>query len=309
MQIYGERCPNCSKLFYFPISYSGGWFRTICQHCHLGYDPVEVMVDEELLAQMLCSHRTSWWMQKLKASQKLFHYLRSTALEGRFVSPTEPNAVIFQVGGTRSIFPIAIYFQSTYYRFQPLNRLLFFASLAAIGALILIAIGLSLIPVVVGAAGALFCFWHFTALPKIKGVERRRLLDEQFHLRQCYQFGQNLNRIHILKNVHQNSLQLRQLLLEKIIHAPELYSTQINLYQKAIQCTKEYIELCDRAIDKYQVEIRAMAIQIETSKLESVMGANKPDPNIESDLEQLENELVNSNPDKLFDHNHETDDH
>lgn len=309
MQIYGERCPNCSKLFYFPIRYSGGWFRTICQHCHLGYDLVEVMVDEELLAQMLCSHRTARWMQKLKASQKLFHYLRSIALEGRFVSPTEPNAVIFQVGGTRSIFPIAIYFQSTYYRFPPLNRLLFFASLAAIGALILIAIGLSLIPVIIGATSALLCFWHFTALPKIKGVERHHLLDEQFHLRQCYQFGQNLNRIYIIKNVHQNSLQLKQLLLEKIIHAPELYPTQINLYQKAIQCTKEYIELCDRAIDKYQVAIRATAIGIETSKLKTVLGANKPDPNIKSDLEQLENELVNSNPDKQIDRNHETDNH
>ena len=308
MQIYGEPCPNCSKLFYFPIGYSGGWFRTICQHCHLGYDLVAVMVDEELLAQMLCSHRTARWVQKSKVSQKLFQYLHSTALEFRFVSPTEPNAVIFQVGGTRSIFPIAIYFQSTYYQFPPLNRLLFFASVAAIGALILIAIGLSLIPVIVGAAGALFCFWHFTALPKIKGVERHRLLNEQFHLRQCYQFGQNLNRIYIIKNVHQNSLQLKQLLLEKIIHAPELYPTQINLYQKAIQCTKDYLELCDRVIDKYQVAIRAMAIGIETNKLESFLELNKPDSNIKSELEQLENELVNSNPDKQIDRNHETDD-
>ena len=308
MQIYGEPCPNCSKLFYFPIGYSGGWFRTICQHCHLGYDLVKVMVDEELLAQMLCSYRTAMWVQKSK-SQKLFQYLRSTALEFRFVSPTESNAVIFQVGGTRSIFPIAIYFQSTYYRFPPLNRLLLPALLAAIGALILIAIGLSLIPVVVGGAGALLCFWHFTALPKIKGVERRRLLDKQLHLRQCYQFGQNLNRIYILKNVQQNSLQLRQLLLEKIIHAPELYPTQINLYQKAIQCTKEYIELCDRAIDKYQMAIRAEVIQIEKSWLSNALASNKSDSNIESDLEQLENELANSNPDKLFDYNHETDDH
>jgi hypothetical protein len=308
MQIYGERCPNCSKLFYFPVDYPGGWFRTICQHCHLGYDLVEVMVDEELLAQMLCTHRTSMWMQKSK-SQKLFQYLRSTALEFRFVSPTEPNAVLFQVAVQRSIFPIAIYFQSTYYRFQPLNRLLFSALLAAIGVLILIAIGLSLIPVVVGAAGALFCFWHFTALPKIKGVERHRLLDEQSHLRQCYQFGQNLNRIYIIKNIHQNSLQLRQLLLEKIIHAPELYPTQINLYQKAIQGTKDYLELCDRAIDKYQVAIRATAIHIETSKSLSVLASNKSNSMFESDLEQLENELVNSNPDKLFDRNHETDDH
>ena len=35
----------------------------------------------------------------------------------------------------------------------------------------------------------------------------------------------------------------------------------------------------------------------------------KADPNIESDLEDLENQLVSSNPDKLFDYNHETDDH
>ncbi len=308
MQIYQGHCPNCSKLFYFPVDYPGGWFRTICQHCYLGYDLVEVMVDEELLTQMLCTHRTPMWGQNSK-SQKLFQYLRSTALEFRFVSPTEPNAVLFQVGGTRSIFPIAIYFQSTYYRFPLLNRLLLPASLAAIGALILIAIGLSLIPVVVGGAGALFCFWHFTALPKIKGIERHRLLAEQLHLRQCYQFRQNLSRIYIIKNVHQNSLQLRQLLLEKIIHAPELYPTQINLYQKAIQYTKEYLELCDRAIDKYQVAIRATTIQIETRKLKSVLGANKADPNIESALEDLENQLVSSNPDKLFDYSHETDNH
>ena len=269
---------------------------------------VAVMVDEELLAQMLCSHRTARWVQKSKVSQKLFQYLHSTALEFRFVSPTEPNAVIFQVGGTRSIFPIAIYFQSTYYRFPPLNRLLLPASLAAIGALILIAIGLSLIPVIIGATSALFCFWHFTALPKIKGVERHRLLNEQFHLRQCYQFGQNLNRIYIIKNVHQNSLQLKQLLLEKIIHAPELYPTQINFYQKAIQSTKEYLELCDRAIDKYQVAIRATTIQIETRKLSNALASNLTGSNVESDLEQLENELANSNPDKQIDRNHETDD-
>ena len=122
MQIYQNRCPNCSKLFYFPIDYPGGWFRTICPHCHLGYDLIAVMVDEELLAQMLCSHRTARWVQKSK-SQKLFQYLRSIALKFRFVSPTEPNAVIFQVGGTRSIFPIAIYFQSTYYQFPPLQPL------------------------------------------------------------------------------------------------------------------------------------------------------------------------------------------
>ena len=89
-------------------------------------------------------------------------------------------------------------------------------------------------------------------------------------------------------------------MLEKIIHAPELYPTQINLYQKAIQSTKDYLELCDRAIDKYQVAIRATTIQIETRKLLSVLGANKADPNIESDLEDLENQLVSSNPDKLF---------
>lgn len=308
MQIYQNRCPNCSKLFYFPIDYPGGWFRTICPHCHLGYDLVAVMVDEELLGSMLCSYRTAMWVQKSK-SQKLFQYLRSTALEFRFVSPTEPNAIIFQVAVQRSIFPIAIYFQSTYYRFPPLNRLLLPASLAAIGALILIAIGLSLIPVIIGATSALFCFWHFTALPKIKGVERRRLLDKQFHLRQCYQFGQNINRIYLLKNVQQDSLQLRQLLLEKIIHAPELYPTQINLYQKAIQGTKDYLELCDRAIDKYQMAIRAEVIQIEKSWLSNALASNKSDSNIESDLEQLENELANSNPDKLFDYNHETDNH
>ncbi len=94
-----------------------------------------------------------------------------------------------------------------------------------------------------------------------------------------------------------------------MIHNPGLYQTQINLYQEAIQCTKEYLELCDHAIDKYQVAIRATTIQIETRKLESVIISNLIDSNVKSDLEQLENELVNSDPDKLFDHNHETDDH
>ena len=98
-------------------------------------------------------------------------------------------------------------------------------------------------------------------------------------------------------------------MLEKIIHAPELYPTQINLYQKAIQGTKDYLELCDRAIDKYQVAIRATAIQIEKSLLSNALASNKSDSNIESDLEQLENELANSNPSQLFDRNHETDDH
>ena len=98
-------------------------------------------------------------------------------------------------------------------------------------------------------------------------------------------------------------------MLEKIIHTPELYPTQINFYQQAIQGTKDYLKLCDRAIDKYQMAIRAETIQIEKSWLSNVGVSNKSDSNIESDLEQLENELANSNPDKLFERNYETDDH
>lgn len=306
MQIRQNPCPNCSKPFCFPINYSGGWFLTICPGCHRGYDLLTVQVEEELLANKLRDYRTATWIQKLEVSRRLFQYLRSIAVEFRFVSPPHPNAVVFLVGQTRSTFPIAIYFQDTYHVIRPLNRLLFSASLATIGALILLEIGLSLIPVLIGTTGALLCFWQLTALPKIKGVKRKRLLDEQFRLKQCYNFGHNLNRIYQIKNSYQNQLQRQQSVVEQMIQNPELYPSQIDLYQRAIMCTQDYLDLCDRIIEKYQVAISATTIQIETSKLSSELGANFDFLHIESELEQLENQLAKSICPNIF--NHETDD-
>lgn len=307
MKIHQDRCPNCSKLFCFPIDYPGGLFRTICPACHRGYDLLAVQVDEELLAWRLSDYHTASWIQKLEMSKRLFQYLRSIAVEFRFVSPAHPNAVLFLIGETRSTFPIATYFQDTYHLVRQLNRFLFSASLAAIGAIILLEIGLSLIPVLIGTTGAMLCFWQFIALPKIKGVKRNRLLDEQFHLKQCYNFGQNLNRIYQIKNSHQNQLQRQQSVVEQMIHNPQLYLTQIELYQRAIKCTQYYLDLCDRAIEKYEVAIRATTIQIETSKLSSDLASNLTDLAIERELEQLEDQLACSVPPNFCDHDSNDD--
>lgn len=155
MQIHQGNCPNCSKPSYFPVDYPGGRFRIICPSCHLGYDLLAVRVDEELLSDMLCAHRIASILQKPQVSQKLFQYLRSVALEFRFARPRNSNAIVFLVAQMRSAFPIAVYLRSSYHRIRPLNRLLFSISLAAIGALFLLGQGMSLIPVMIGATGAI----------------------------------------------------------------------------------------------------------------------------------------------------------
>jgi hypothetical protein len=168
---------------------------------------------------------------------------------------------------------------------------------------------MSLIPVILGATGALLSFWQFTALPKIKGIERNRLLTEQTYLKQCYELEQNLNRITQLKHTHQNYLQRQQSVLELMLHNPQMYPTQIDLYQRSIQCTNEYLDLCARAITQYKEAIRAVTIRLETSKLSTELSSLPADPRIDFGLEQLEDQLANSVPTKLFNHNHEADDH
>lgn len=309
MQIHQSNCPNCSKPFYFPVDYPGERFRIICKRCYLGYDLVAVRVDEALLDNMLFAHRIASWLQKPQVSQKLFQYLRSVALEFRFAPSAHSNAVVFLVAQMRSDFPIAVYFQSSYHRIRPLNRLLFSISLAAIGALFLLGQGMSLIPVIIGATGALFTFWQFTALPKINRLARNRLLAEQTYLKQCYELEQNLNRIHQTKHTHQNYLQSLQSVLELMLQNPQMYPTQIDLYQRAIQCTNDYLNLCDCTVAGYEAAIRAAIIGLETSKLSAKLSSSPADPRIDFGLEQLEDQLANSVPTKLFNHNHETDDH
>lgn len=307
MQIHCERCPNCFRPFYFPVEYPGDHFPLLCPHCHVGYNMMGVQVSEEFLGNLLHSHRTASLLQKPGISKSLFQYLRSVAGEFRFAPPAEPNAIVFLVAQTHSPFPIAAYFQNTYHRTRTFNRLQFSASLSTIGALILLGNGLSFIPVLIGTTLAMLCFWRLTSLPKMKQTTRHRLAAEQSLLRQCHDLQQALNQVLQLRLTYQNYLKRQRSVLEKMMQNPDLYPTQVDLYQRSLKCTQDYLELCDRAIDQYEAAIHAIAIQIETSKLSVELSSNLTVPKLEFELKRLEDQLVSSVPPKLFDYDSNDD--
>lgn len=195
MLVHQDRCPNCSKSLCFPVEYPGDGFRVLCTHCRVGYRLVEVDVSEEHLSGLIHSRLAASFLQKPEITKRIFQYLASIARESGFSPPTKPNAVIFLVSHSRSAFPLAVYFQDFFHPARPRNRLLFTGSLSSSGALFLLATGLSLIPVAIGTTLAAVCFWRFTALPKIKGTDRKPLEEEQALLKQCYEFQQTLDQL------------------------------------------------------------------------------------------------------------------
>lgn len=258
-----------------------------------------VTVDEPFLANLLNAHRSASWIREPEISKKLFQYLVAVAQQFRYAPPAVPNAIVFLVSLTRSTFPQAIFFQDNFYPVRSLNRLLFSAALTGGGVLMLLSVGLELVPVLVGATLALFCFWRFIALPKIKGVERQRLSAEQSHLKQCYELHQKLERLYQVKFSYENQLQRQQSLLEQMLQTPEAYSTQIDLYQRVITHTQDYLNLCARAVEQYTAAIQAKTIGIESSRLSALMSSNQ-DADIEFELEQLEDQLKNTVPPQAF---------
>lgn len=266
---------------------------------------MEVEVSEEYLGSLLYSYTASF-RQKPRIFKTLFQYLCSVANEFRFASPAQSNAVIFLVSRTRSAFPVAVYFHNVYHSVRSFNRLQFSTLVSTTGALVLLGSGLSLLPVLIGTAIAILCFWRLTALPIIKGATRNRLEAEQALLMQYHDFQQTLNQVCQVRSNHQNHLERQQSVLNKMMQNPELYPTQIALYQRSIKCTQDYLNLCDRAIEQYELAIRSAFIQIETSKLSAELSSNFVDPRIEFGLDLLKDQIASCVPPQLFnyDSNH-----
>lgn len=299
MEVHQDRCPNCSKKLCFPVNYAAEQFLTICPHCHVGYNAVKVEVDEEFLGSLLFSRASVPFWQKLERSKALFQYLRSVAINFRFIAPSHTNAIILQVAHTKAPYPLAVYFHNIYYQIRSFNSLLLSFLITLPGAIILLALGFSLMSVLLGGTIAILCFNYFIALPKIKGVKRNRLVAEQLLLQQGYDLQQSLNRVLKVKQNHQNLLTRQRSVLEQMLQAPTHYSNQIDLYQRAMKCTDDYLNLCDHAIGQYELAISAISIQIETSKLAEEIPDRFIAPGLDFGLDSLEDQLVRSIPPDL----------
>lgn len=297
MQVHQHRCPNCSRKFCFPVEYGADQFLVVCSHCYVGYHLLKVEVDEEFLGRLLVSRSLAPFWQK--NSKHLFQYLRSVATNFRFITPEQPNAIIFQVARARSLYPLAVYFHNAYYQIRAYNSLLLSLLLTIPGALALLSLGFSLVPVLIGASIAIVCFTQFIALPKIKGTSRKRLIAEQLLLQQGYELQQSLSRVLNVRLTHQNLLNRQKSVWEKMMLTPSHYPDQIDLYQRAMKCTDDYLNLCARAISQYELAIRAIDIQIETSKLSDELPDRFVDPQLEFGLSQLEDQLTKTIPPKF----------
>jgi len=88
MQVHQDRCPSCSKSFYFPVEYPGEQFGVVCLHCHVGYGLKKVEVDEDYLANLIFSRRAASFVQKPEYSMKIFRYLATITREIHFAQPT-----------------------------------------------------------------------------------------------------------------------------------------------------------------------------------------------------------------------------
>lgn len=296
MQLHQDRCPNCSKYFCFPVADVAEQFLVVCPHCRVGYNLMNVEVDEELLDKLLFSKSVAFLRQKTGISKTIFQYLRSVITEFRFVSPSRPNAVVVHIARMRSPFPVGIYFRNAYSPTHSFNSLLLSALLVVPGAAILLAIGFALPAVLIGTIFAMLCFSKLVALPKIKGATLTRLIAEQKLLKQGYELQQSLKGVLNVKRTYQSLLQRQQSVLEQMLQTPNIYPTGIDLYQRAIKCTDDYLNLCDRAIAQYELAIRAILIQIETSKLAVEIPDRFIDPRLEFGLDRLEEQLTASIP-------------
>ncbi len=296
MQVQTNRCPNCSRAFYFPLDYPWGQYRVICPHCLVGYDLRQVNLNERDLDALIFSRRLASVLHKPGFSRQMFQYLASIAREFAFAAPTNPNAIVFLVANTRPPFPQAVYFYNSFHLIQPINRLLFTVSLSLLGALLLLAIGKALIPVLMGATIAPMCFLRLTALPKIKGVTRKRLEAEQVLFKKSHDWQQKLEELHQAKDRYQKLVERQKAVLDDMLLTPERYPAQIDLYRRGIKGAEDYLSLCERAISQYEAAIRATRIQLETSKLADELPTEFVDSQIEFGLDLLQDQLAKHLP-------------
>lgn len=297
MQVSQGQCPNCSKKFCFPVEVAADHFSVICPHCHVGYNLVKVEVDEEIMDRLLLSRSLTPIWKKATSSKPLFQYLRSVATKFLFITPERPNGILFNVAHTKTSYPLAVYFHNTYYQIRAYNSLLLSLLLTIPGALILLVLGFPFILLLIASTVAVLCLRRWVvSLPKIKGANRSRLIAEQALFQQGYKLQQALNRVLDIRLTYHNLLKRQRTVLEQMMQTPTHYSNQIDLYQRAMKCTDDYLNLCDRAIAQYETAIRAIAIQIETSKLAEEIPDRFVAPQLEFGLDSLEDQLERSIP-------------
>ena len=302
MQFSQDCCLCCSRKFCFPVEAAAEQFLIVCPHCHVGYNAVKVEVKEEFLGKLLYAKSSAPFWQRLKNSKILFQYLRSVATDFRFIAPVQPNAIIFQAAIARAQVPLAVYFHNTYYQIRFLKRQVLLALLTIALAVILLSIGFAWISVLVGGVLGIVCFSRFVTLPKIKGATLNRLVAEQALLKQGYQFQQSLDRVLEVRLTYQNLLKRQKTVLEQMSQTSTHYSTEIDLYQRAMKCTDDYLNLCAHTISQYQLAIASIARQIETSKLSGELPAHFIDPQLEFGLNRLEDKLASSIPPNFSDY-------
>lgn len=309
MQVQRNRCPNCPKFFCFPVQYPGGQCYVVCPHCFVLYNLMEVKLLESYFEDLIHSRQNASILHKGKISTKMSHSLVSAAQEFQFVGPPEPNAVVLLLASSRSPFPQAVYFQGSYYLIvQPAVRRLFAAAISLIGGLSLLVVGLSLVPVFIGAIFAAACFWRLTILPKVKGTTRKKLKAEQALFQMCHDWQQFLQEAHETQNRFSRLAERQEAVLKNMLHTPEQYPTHIELYERSVKAVKDYLNLCEHVIEQHEAAIRVALLQIKTSKLGVELSANFVNPRIEFRLDLLQEQLQNNLPPKLADYG-SNDDH
>lgn len=297
MQVSQGQCPNCSKKFCFPVEYAAEQFSVICSHCHVGYNLVKVEVDDEALGRLLLSRCLTPAWKKATSSKPLFQYLRSVATKFLFITPERPNAILCNVAHTKTPYPLAIYFHNTYYQIRAYNSLLLSLLLTIPGALILLVLGFPFVLLLIASTVAVLCLRRWVvSLPKIKGANRCRLVAEQELLQQGYKLQQAFDRVLNIRLTYDRLLKRKRTVLEQMMQTPTHYLTQIDLYQRAIKCTDDYLNLCDRAISRYRSAIRAIEIQIETSRLSNELPESFLDISQEFGLGDLQAQLERTIP-------------
>lgn len=295
MLIHQDHCPNCRKPFCFPVQFQAEQFRTLCPHCQVGFDLLQIEASKTLEKFLSARHRASFCKRR-ELTRRLFRELGNLARRFRFAVPAEPDAIVFLVFRRGAPLPLAVYFQESYHLILPINRIVFALALSSVGIVLLLASGFSLLSVLMGSILASALFIWLTALPRIKGVEQERLKAEQGLLQQCYELQQTLGQIYQTRSQHQILLERQQVNLHHMLHTPSRYPTQVELYQGSIHCTQDYLSLCDQVIALHEAAIRDLVIQVENSKLSGDLPVHPEDPRRKFDLDRLKAQLVNHSP-------------
>lgn len=298
MLIHQDRCPNCQKLYCFPVQFPGERFRVICPYCSVGFDLQPIEADAELERLIQARQRASFW-RRWGRTRRLFDYLIGQTRRIQFAPPSEPLAIVFLVAQNRASLPLAVYVQDAYHLVRPVSRLLFAGTFWIASILFLLTFRFPLILVLVAATIVTPILYLKTARPKIEGAARQRLLAEQTLLKHCHELQQTLIQIYQARHKHQSLLERQEANLNQMLLTPSSYPTQSELYRGSIRCTQDYLNLCDQAIAQYEAAIRELEIQIENSRLSGELPTALEDSRWKSELDRLKAQLANYIPKPL----------